>query len=46
MPIHSASLSQFGKPMFLHIYLIAAIISVAITYFGVNMFLGGMHSYA
>lgn len=46
MPIHSASLSQFGKPMFLHIYLVAAIISVAITYFGVNMFLGGMHSYA
>lgn len=46
MPIHSASLSQFGKPMFLHIYLVAAIISVVITYFGVNMFLGGMHSYA
>ena len=46
MLIHSAALSQFGKPMFLHIYLVAAIISVAITYFGVNMFLGGMHSYA
>lgn len=46
MPIHSVSLSQFGKPMFLHIYLVAAIISVTITYFGVNMFLGGMHSYA
>lgn len=30
----------------LHIYCIVAFLSVAVTYFGVNYFLGGLHSYA
>jgi len=30
----------------LHLYMIFAFLSVIITYFGVNFFLGGMHSYA
>ena len=29
-----------------YLYLLLAPLSVAITYFGVNFFLGGMHSYA
>ena len=29
-----------------HLYLVLAFLSVIITYFGVNFFLGGMHSYA
>jgi ABC-type transport system involved in cytochrome c biogenesis permease subunit len=32
--------------MFFHIYGIVAFLSVLITYFGVNLILGGMHSYA
>ena len=32
--------------VFLHLYMILAFLSVIITYFGVNFFLGGMHSYA
>ena len=31
---------------FYHLYLVLAFLSVIITYFGVNFFLGGMHSYA
>jgi ABC-type transport system involved in cytochrome c biogenesis permease subunit len=32
--------------VFFHIYLVFAFLTVIITYFGVNFFLGGMHSYA
>ena len=46
LPLHAASLPWFRKPRFFHIYTIAAFLSVLITYFGVNFFLGGMHSYA
>lgn len=46
LPLHSISLSAFRKPMFFHSYTVLAFISVVITYFGVNFFLGGMHSYA
>lgn len=46
LPLHSISLSAFRKPMLFHSYTVLAFISVAITYFGVNFFLGGMHSYA
>lgn len=44
--IHSGSLKSFRDPKFFHIYTILAFMSVLITYFGVNMLLGGMHSYA
>ena len=46
LPLHTDSLPWFRKPRFFHIYTIAAFLSVLITYFGVNFFLGGMHSYA
>ena len=46
LPLHSISLSWFRKPIFFHSYIVLAFISVIITYFGVNFFLGGMHSYA
>ena len=45
-PLHSALWKSFQKPMFFHIYCILAFLSVLITCFGVNMLLGGMHSYA
>ena len=46
LPLHSISLKLFRKPIFFHSYMVFAFISVVITYFGVNFFLGGMHSYA
>jgi len=44
--LHSGSLKAFRKPKFFHIYCIAAFLTVLITYFGVNLILGGMHAYA
>ncbi len=44
--LHGSSLKAFRKPAFFHWYCIFAFISVLITYFGVNLILGGMHSYA
>ena len=32
--------------MAFHLFCILAFLSVLVTYFGVNMLLGGMHSYA
>jgi len=46
LPMHPAILPVFGKPRAYHIYVMAAFLSVLITYFGVNFFLGGLHSYA
>lgn len=46
VPLHRQSLPAFGRPMVLHAYLAAAFLAVLMTYFGVNYFLGGMHSYA
>ena len=45
-PLHKAVWKSFEKPMFFHLYCILAFLSVLITYFGVNLLLGGMHSYA
>lgn len=45
LPLHGASLPWFRRPKCFHIYLIVAFLTVLITYFGVNFFLGGMHSY-
>jgi len=44
--LHSSVLSRFNRPKFFHAYAILAILTVLITYFGVNLLLGGMHSYA
>lgn len=44
--LHGGALPCFRKPRFFHIYCILAFLAVLMTYFGVNLFLGGMHSYA
>ena len=44
--VHTQSLSVFRKPLVYHIYITLAFLSIAMTYFGVNYFLPGMHSYA
>ncbi len=46
MAFHAKSLPAFRRPLFFHIYMIAAFLTVLMTYFGVNYILGGMHSYA
>lgn len=33
------------RPMLFHLYVLVAFLSVLVTYFGVNMLLGGVHSY-
>lgn len=43
VPLHS-SLPWFRKPLHYHLYMLFAILSVAMTYFGVN-FLNSMHAY-
>ncbi len=45
-PLHARSMPRLNRPKAFHIYCIAAFAAVAITYFGVNFLLGGMHSYA
>lgn len=44
--VHTQSLPVFRKPLVYHIYITLAFMSIAMTYFGVNNFLTGMHSYA
>ena len=44
--LHGGSLRRFRNPKFFHVFCILAFLSVLITYFGVNMLLGGMHAYA
>jgi ABC-type transport system involved in cytochrome c biogenesis permease subunit len=46
LALHPDSLPLFRRPMFFHVFSIVAFLSILITYFGVNFFLGGMHSYA
>lgn len=46
LAFHDSTLRCFRRPMFFHIYMILAFLTVLMTYFGVNFFLGGMHSYA
>ena len=46
VPLHQKSLGFLRKPKAFHLYCILAFLSVLVTYFGVNMILGGMHSYA
>lgn len=44
-PLHEKGWKTFQKTLFFHIYCILAILSVVITYFGVNLILGGVHAY-
>ena len=44
--VHTQSLPISRKPLVYHIYITLAFLSIAMTYFGVNYFLTGMHSYA
>ncbi len=46
MMLHGGALRPFRHPRFFHLYSILAFVAVLITYFGVNLILGGMHSYA
>ena len=44
-PLHEKGWKTFQKPLFYHVYCILAFLSVVITYFGVNLILGGVHAY-
>lgn len=44
--LHTQSLPVFNKPRAYHLYIVLAFLSLIMTYFGVNYFLSGMHSYA
>ena len=44
-PLHGKLWKSFNKPLFFHVYCILAFLSVVITYFGVNLILGGVHAY-
>lgn len=46
VPLYAQHSAWFKKPRNYHIYCLLAFLSVLITYFGVNLILGGMHSYA
>ena len=43
--VHTQSLPVFRRPMVYHVYMVLAFLTILMTYFGVNYFLGGMHSY-
>ena len=45
LPLHWKSFPLFRKPRFFHAYCVLAFLCVLVTYFGVNLILGGMHSY-
>ena len=44
--VHARSLPRLNSAMAYHLYLVLAFLTVLMTYFGVNYFLGGMHGYA
>lgn len=45
--LHRSSLPLLRKPLCYHVFMVLAFLSILMTYFGVNYFLGGsMHSYA
>lgn len=44
--VHTQSLPLFRKPLAYHVFMTLAFLSIVMTYFGVNYFLTGMHSYA
>ncbi len=46
LPFHKADLKFLQSDRKIHLFFLLAFITVLMTYFGVNYFLGGMHSYA
>jgi len=44
--VHEASLPFLRRPVGFHLFMVLAFLTIIMTYFGVNYFLGGMHSYA
>ena len=46
LPLHAELLPVFRRTRFFHAYCVLAFLAVLVTYFGVNLFLGGVHSYA
>lgn len=46
LSVHRKTLPFLCKPMGYHLFMVIAFLSIIMTYFGVNYFLGGMHSYA
>lgn len=45
VPLHKASLPIFQSNRFYRIYMLIASLTILMTYFGVNLLLGGLHSY-
>ncbi|MDR1336826.1 MAG: cytochrome c biogenesis protein CcsA [Tannerella sp.] len=45
LPVHQKQLRIFSNPLFFHIFSVLSFLTVLMTYFGVNYFLGGLHSY-
>ena len=45
IPLHASIFPRFQQPFFFLVYTVIAFLSVLMTYFGVNILLGGMHSY-
>ena len=43
-PLHSNILKRFQNPTFYHIYMLIAFLSILVTYFGVQLFFGGIHA--
>ena len=46
VPLHTATVGSLRRPIAYHVYMALAFLAIVMTYFGVNYFLGGMHSYA
>ena len=46
VPVHQQSIPWLRTPRHYHLYMVLAFLTILMTYFGVNYFLGGMHSYA
>lgn len=46
IPAHTQTLPALRRPQVFHIFMTLAFLTILMTYFGVNYFLGGMHSYA
>lgn len=46
LPLHNLQLRLFLNPLYFHIFCLFAFSTVLMTYFGVNYYLGGLHSYA
>lgn len=44
--VHNRSIAWLRTPRHYHLYMVLAFLTLLMTYFGVNYFLGGMHSYA